>query len=98
MSSGRSWGIASLSLVVGLGLAGCQSAALSAETDGAGPPASVEAAADGGPARLTVTEQAAQRLGLQTAVVGPDAKLPYAAIVYDADGAAWTFVELEPRA
>jgi Cu/Ag efflux pump CusA len=98
MSSGRSWGIASLSLVVGLGLAGCQSAALSAETDGAGAPASVEAAADGGPARLTVTEQAAQRLGLQTAVVGPDAKLPYAAIVYDADGAAWTFVEIEPRA
>jgi hypothetical protein len=97
MESGRSHGIASLLLVLGLGLAGCQTSA-SAESAAADAAAWVETAADGGPSRLTVSEEAGLRLGLETTAVGTDGKLPYAAVVYDADGGAWAFVESGPWA
>ena len=100
MRIGRRYGIASLFMAGGLALAGCQTVSANAEADAANAPASVETAADGGPSRLTLVEDAAQRLGLETAPVEarPNGlSIPYAAVVYDADGAAWTFVELEPR-
>jgi hypothetical protein len=59
----------------------------------------VEAAPDGGPARITLTEDAAAKVQLQTTPVaaGPAGLvIPYAAIVYAADGTAWTFVQVEP--
>jgi hypothetical protein len=99
MRTARSSGIAALFVVAVGGLAGCQTVA-GAEVDPADSPASVETAADGGPATLTLVEDAERRLAIETAPVGggPGAlSLPYAAIVYDADGATWTFVELEPR-
>jgi hypothetical protein len=99
MRTARSTGIASLFLAAGVGLAACQTVA-GAETDPADAPASVETAADGGPSRLTLTEAGAERLRIETAAVTgrPGAlSIPHAAVVYDADGAAWTFVELEPR-
>ena len=85
---------------LGLALAGCETVAAGAEGDSANAPASVETAADGGPSRLTLTEEALQRLRLQTApVTGQpgDLSIPHAAVVYDADGASWAFIELEPR-
>jgi hypothetical protein len=99
MRTARSYGIASLFLAAAGGLAGCQTVA-GAEVDPADSPASVETAADGGPATLTLVEDAERRLAIETASVGGKpgaASVPYAAIVYDADGATWTFVELEPR-
>ena len=95
MRTGRSSGIASLFVAAGLGLAGCQTVA-GAETDPANAPASVETAPNGGPSRLTVMDEAVQRLGIQTVPVAgePGALvIPYSAVVYDADGATWTFVQ-----
>ena len=97
MRIGRSTRFASsLLLVAGLGLTGCQTVATGAEGDAANPPATVEEAADGGPAKLTVTPEAVTRLGLQTSPVTPQGSVPYAAVVYDAEGGTWTFVEQEP--
>ena len=48
---------------------------------------------------LTLSEKAADRLGVATAEVvgsGADLTIPYAAIVYDAKGATWTYVAAKP--
>ena len=48
---------------------------------------------------LTLSEKAAERLGVATAEVagsGSSLTIPYAAIVYDAQGATWTYVTTEP--
>jgi hypothetical protein len=58
----------------------------------------VEPDADGGPAKLTLTDGALERLRLETSPVvddGTGLSVPYAAVIYDADGATWTFVQLE---
>ena len=94
----RPYGIASLFVVGSLGLAGCQTVA-GAEDTAAGP-AAVATDAAGGPSRLTLIEEAVGRIGLQTTPVanqGGALTIPYAGVVYDADGGTWTFVELEPR-
>jgi hypothetical protein len=98
MRTGRSYGIASLAVAGSLGLAGCSTVA-TAENDTGDAPAAVETAADGGPSRLTLVDEAVRRLGIETATVGSRGgarTVPYAAVVYDADGATWTFVETEP--
>jgi hypothetical protein len=59
----------------------------------------VDAAADGGPVVVTLDERAETRLGVTTAAVTRDdtgLRLPYAAVVYDADGSAWAFVRTAP--
>ena len=48
---------------------------------------------------LTLSEKAAQRLGVETVPVegsGTQMRIPYAAIVYDAAGKTWTYVNDEP--
>ena len=48
---------------------------------------------------LTLSEKAAQRLGVETAEVaaaGAGMSIPYAAIVYDAQGKTWTYVIEQP--
>ena len=101
MRTGRSYGVASLFVAAGLALAGCQTTAQSAETNPADAPAVVESPEDGGPARLTLTEEAVLRLGIETAPVEADPagglSIPYAAVVYDPEGDAWTFVEADAR-
>ena len=100
MRTDRSYGIAALFVAAGLGLAGCQTAAAgSAAEEAIAAAASVETDPAGGPARLTLTQDALQRLRLETTPVqaaGAELVVPYSAIVYDADGATWTFVQLEP--
>ena len=100
MRTSRRYGIASLFVAAGLGLAGCQTEAAGAEAaEAIAAAATVEPAADGGPSRLILTEESVTRLGVETAPVeGVPGNLtvPYAAVVYDAEGATWTFVELEP--
>ena len=99
MRSARSRGLAGLCVVAGLGLTGCQTVAAGAE-DEAGPQAAVvEATEDGSPATLRLTDEAVGRLGIETEEIGGSGSgltAPYAAVVYDADGAAWAFVEQEP--
>lgn len=54
--------------------------------------------------RLSVTEKAAQRLGIETARVQARTvdgqqrtTIPYGAIIYDKDGAIWAYAVQEPR-
>jgi hypothetical protein len=99
MTSTRAAGVGSLWVATGLVLAGC-AAAGGTVTEAGDPPAVVEAAPDGGPSHLRLTEEAAQRLGVETAPVEGDPAaltIPHAAVVYDAGGASWAFVEIEPR-
>ena len=54
--------------------------------------------------RMTLTERAAERLGIETAPVAEeqierDARskiIPYAAVIYDADGGTWAYTNPEP--
>jgi Cu/Ag efflux pump CusA len=98
MRIARPLGIGALALIAGLGTAGCQSEASGAE-EAIAAAASVEEAPDGGPALLSLTPDSVTRLGLETAPVesGPGGSLtiPYAAVVYDAEGDTWAFVEQE---
>jgi hypothetical protein len=85
-------------MAAGLGLAGCQTAASGSEAqDAINAAASVETDAAGGPSTLTLTAESAERLGIETAAVEGEAgnlAIPYAAVVYDAEGATWAFVEV----
>jgi hypothetical protein len=54
---------------------------------------------DSGEKILTLSEKAAERLGVETAEVagsGSSLTIPYAAIVYDAQGTTWTYVAAQP--
>ena len=87
-------------------LAGCSSA-VGSESETAADPAVRVVSGDGShPARVTLSEQAERRLGVETAAVerasatsGAGARLtmPYAAVVYDANGKAWAFTAVSPR-
>ena len=97
MSTSRTCGISALLIASGLARAGCGTAS------GADPApaevASVETTAEGQPSVITLVEAAAERLGMQTAAVaaGPAGlTVPYGALVYEADGSAWVFVETAP--
>jgi hypothetical protein len=97
MTTGRTPVIAALVMAAGLALTGCQGAARG-DAPAAEDPAVVEPAADGGPALITLTPDGAEKLQLQTTPVeagtGGRLGIPYAAIVYAADGTAWTFVQV----
>jgi hypothetical protein len=66
---------------------------------GSSPPSEAEAAItiqeqDNGLSVLTLSENAARRLGVATAQVedqGAQKMVPYAAVIYDAQGATWTY-------
>ena len=98
MRIARPFGIGALALTAGLGLAGCQTSASGAE-EAIAAAASVVPAPDGGPAELHLTEDSVARLGLETEPVEGGAgglTIPYAAVVYDAQGDSWAFVQQEP--
>jgi len=60
-------------------------------------PAAVEPIAGSDLAKVTLTDEAAKRIDLQTAPVsqgsGTTTEIPYAALLYDPDGKTWTFVQ-----
>lgn len=100
MKSSR-WMIGIL-LVVGLQLAACKHAEELA-VDEEGGPAKVEHLDGAEPTRVTLTEEAAKRLDIQTEVVrdmqinGTQRRVvPYAAILYDTDGNTWTYTSPGP--
>ena len=81
--------------VAALALGGCNSASTSAPK--------VEAITieehESGLKILTLSEKAAERLGVVTAPVagsGSGMTIPYAAVVYDAQGATWAYVNSQP--
>jgi hypothetical protein len=97
MSTSRTWRTAALLIAAGLALAGCGRA------EGADIPpvqvASVDTTQPDQPGVITLVEAAARRLGIQTAEVtaGPSGlTVPYGALVYEADGSTWVFVQTEP--
>jgi hypothetical protein len=54
---------------------------------------------DSGLKTLTLSPKAAERLGIETAEVedsGAQTVVPYASVIYDAQGATWTYVAIEP--
>lgn len=66
-------------------------------------PASVEHVEGSELSRVTLTERAAQRLDIQTAPSTMQQEegaslpvVPYSAVIYDADGNAWTYTSPEP--
>jgi hypothetical protein len=80
-------------------LAACSPAA--GDVDLTPPPLTVEEPDDAGVSRLTLSEKAASRLGIEMAEVaeatagGAHAVIPYAAVLYDADGVTWTYTNPE---
>lgn len=99
--------VAAALLAAGLGLAGCSAGPTSATDTKAAPPANVEAIPGTKVSKITLTEQAARRLGIQTVavaaapasdrVVGPlTTVVPYAAVLYDPDGGTWVYAQRAP--
>src|SRR3954454_11896386 len=72
------------------------------------PPATIETPSGGGPAKVTLTEDAVRRIDLHTTAVkherislaGHAAShlvVPYAAVIYDGNGLSWAYTEVAPR-
>jgi ABC-type oligopeptide transport system substrate-binding subunit len=94
--------LAVLAVLTGLALSGCSKAA-SSEESGA-EPASVEAIDGSEVGQVTLTEEAAGRIGLKTDTVrgvaeigAPGAtQVPLSAVLYDKDGKAWVYTSPKP--
>ena len=89
-------------LVACLPLSACKQTSETA-TDEEGGPAKVEHMKGAAPTRVTLTEEAARRLDIQTADIrdmeigGVQRKvIPYAAVLYDTEGNTWTYSNPEP--
>jgi ABC-type oligopeptide transport system substrate-binding subunit len=80
-----------------LALAGC-AGTTTAETESE-QPAKVEQVPGSEVSKLTLTQDAVDRLGLKTEPVGTTipATIPLSAVFYDKDGKTWTFTNPEPR-
>jgi hypothetical protein len=77
-------------IVAGVVISGCSQPAAAAPKEEA---IKVEKH-ESGPATITLSAKAAERLGVQTGEVrgdGAQKTIPYAAIIYDAKGATWTY-------
>ena len=98
-------------IAAALGLAGCSETASGSPVDGKVIPAKIEAIPDQDVKKVTFTEQAAQRIGVETGAiaVAPASLLPagatpspsmtvvpYSAIIYDPNGVTWVYTVPEP--
>lgn len=99
---GHRWMVVFLA-VGGLQLAGCNRATSHAEHE---PPAHVEHVEGTEVSRVTLTPKAMERIDLQTGEVrmasvsrssAARKVVPYAAVLYDADGATWVYTMPEPN-
>ena len=93
--------LAAAACVLLLSLTACaQSAAVTPAAAGEAP-AKVEKNATTGIAKLTVTEHGLARIDLKTEPVtagtGTDVLLPYASLLYDANGKTWVYTNPAPR-
>lgn len=82
-------------VVSGILLAACSQAP--APAAGTPAPLTIEKDPASGPSRLTLSERAAERLGIKTTVVvtttvaGARLAIPYAAVIYEPNGSTWTY-------
>jgi hypothetical protein len=97
----KSW-MAVILLFACLPLAACKHTSETAAEEEAGP-AKVEHLDGAEPTRVTLTEEAARRLDIQTDEIrdmqigGAQRKvIPYAAVLYDTEGNTWTYSSPEP--
>jgi hypothetical protein len=84
------WVVTALMVPMGLTMVACTRDTATAEA----PPAAIVEEVDGsGTPVITLTEDAARRTGIETAMVGSDSPLsvPYAALLYDPDGETWVY-------
>ena len=81
-------------MVAGLLLSACGPKEADIGTSENGP-AKVEHLEGANPTRVTLTEDAAKRLDIQTAPAQKDA-IPYAAVLYDTEGNTWVYTNPEP--
>ena len=94
MPRNRVWALGAL-LIAALAGTGCSDDAATATSPGVGPATLITVAGSGEPT-VVLTDRAAQRLGLETAVVEAGegdsvGSVPYGAVVYDANGGAWVY-------
>ena len=91
--------LAALSVLTALAmpLAGCAKVPKSEE--GEGEKAAKVEKVDGGQSKVVLLQEAAKRLGIETAEVGalPAGResVPYSAVIYDAEGHSWVFTSGE---
>jgi hypothetical protein len=103
MSNNHRW-IVALLFAACLPLASCKQAVeATADEENETKPATVEHLDGAEPARVTLTDEAAKRIDIQTApvadtqVAGQQRKvIPYAAVLYDTKGATWTWINSTP--
>jgi hypothetical protein len=107
MKNKNRWAVL-VALLASLSLAGCTKAvdtpqaADAPKADDSGP-AKVEHLKGAEPARVTLAESAAKRLGIQTAVIESASDggksmsaVPYAAVLYDTGGDTWMYINTSP--
>lgn len=104
MKRGRRHGrhVSVLLIVAGLSVAGCAKSGGEAESDSGNGAATVHAIKGTQLSDVTLTKEAARRLDIHTEAVaaagaGPGTRISYAAVLYDPEGATWTFVNTEGR-
>jgi hypothetical protein len=98
----RRMGMVAILVVLALALPGCKEAP--AEEEGASDLATVEPIEGSDVSQVTLSEEAAGRLDIETAPVETAGKtdgsarttIPYAAILYDPAGDSWTYTNPEP--
>ena len=87
----------------GLGLAGCTTASIALPAIEIESPSHVEPIEGSELSRVTLSERAAQRLGIETTQMSseeidgtPRQVIPYGAVIYDTKGATWAYTSTEP--
>lgn len=84
-----------------LPLAACDSKASKVKDEtAAAPPSSMQPTEVAGISRITLTDQAAQRIGIQveeTKAAAQGVEVPYSALLYEASGSEWVYINPEPR-
>jgi hypothetical protein len=85
-----------LCAAVGAALAACQGNSADAKPAVREEPVSLTPVPGSSLKQLSLTPRAVERLGLRTAGAGPSA-VPYAAVLYDARGAAWVYAATGPN-
>ncbi len=93
----RHAGAVAAMLVIAFALVGCKESTVEEEAGGSDL-ATVEPIEGSDVAQVTLTEDAAQRIDVQTRAVGSagaNLSIPYAAVLYDPSGETWTYTSLE---
>jgi hypothetical protein len=96
------WSRAAVVLCAVLVLGACKTVEEEPPDTGAEPAAVEPVKGSGGLSKVALTESAVERLALETVDVlaggaAGGTQVPYSAVMYDADGNTWAYVEVSPR-